>query len=138
MIRLCSETQTGMAEKVLKLDKVQHLVTRFWGTPRNGISPFESLLTLHPTPAVGTHPPEASGLIDELEPFERGWYAGPIGWMNQTAAEFVIAIRSALINHNELHVFAGAGIVEQSDPEREWQEIDDKMANFSFVSGDSV
>ncbi|NQU64965.1 MAG: isochorismate synthase [SAR324 cluster bacterium] len=135
MTHLCSETHTSVKERVLKLDKVQHLVTRFCGTPRAGLSSFETLLALHPTPAVGVHPPEANGLISELEPFERGWYAGPIGWMTQHTAEFAVAIRSALLNQNELHIFAGAGIVEQSDPAGEWQEIDDKMANFSFVTG---
>jgi len=135
MVHLCTKTQTRVEEQVLKLDKVQHLVTRFCGTPRSGISSFETLLSLHPTPAVGAHPPEASRLISQLEPFERGWYAGPIGWMNQDTAEFAVAIRSALINDKELHIFAGAGIVDQSDPEREWQEIDAKMTNFSFVKG---
>ena len=135
MSHLCSETLTNTDEQVLKLDKVQHLVTRFCGTPRKGLTAFETLQSLHPTPAVGADPPDAAGMISELEPFERGWYAGPIGWMNKHSAEFAVAIRSALLTGLELHIFAGAGIVEQSDPDREWHEIDDKMSNFSFITG---
>ncbi len=138
MLQLCRETRLEVKERVLKLDKVQHLITRFCGTPRTGLTAFETLLALHPTPAVGTHPPHAAGLIRELEPFERGWYAGPIGWMSKHTAEFAVAIRSALLVENTLHIFAGAGIVDQSDPEGEWQEIDDKMANFSFITEDQV
>ncbi len=135
MKHLCTDARIEVENSILKLDKVQHLVSRFFGVPRAGLNPFETLLSLHPTPAVGVHPPNTTALIRTLEPFERGWYAGPIGWMNRHTAEFAVAIRSALIHKNELHIFAGAGIVAQSDPDREWQEIDDKMANFSFIKG---
>lgn len=135
MTHLCDKTQITSESSVLKLDKVQHLVTRFSGTPREGLTAFETLRSLHPTPAVGVHPPVATSLIGELEPFARGWYAGPIGWMSRETAEFAVAIRSALIRNSELHIFAGAGIVAQSDTDREWREIDDKMANFSFITG---
>lgn len=135
MKHLCSKSETGAEAQVLKLNKVQHLVTRFFGTPRNGLTAFDTLLSLHPTPAVGVEPPESRNMITELEPFKRGWYAGPIGWMNRHTADFAVAIRSALVYGKELHIFAGAGIVEESDPEMEWQEIRDKMSNFSFIPG---
>ncbi len=87
---------------------------------------------LHPTPAVGGYPREKTWHeIHELEGFDRGWYAGPVGWIGEDSAEMSVAIRSALMNNREVNIYAGAGIVPGSDPEKEWNEIEKKSLNFT-------
>jgi menaquinone-specific isochorismate synthase len=119
-------------ETLLKLSHVQHLYTRFRCLLKEGVGDGELLARLHPTPAVGGLPRERSFLkIAELEPFNRGWYAGPVGWISQDASEFVVAIRSALANEKTLSLFAGSGIVQGSQPETEWEENENKILNFT-------
>ena len=67
-------------------------------------------------------------ILSKIETFERGWYAGTFGVMSKTDAEFCVAIRSAFIESHRIRVFAGAGIVEGSQPLEEWQEIERKAA----------
>ena len=62
------------------------------------------------------------------EPFDRGWYAGSAGYLALEQAEFAVALRSALIQGDHIHLYAGAGIVAGSDPEQEWLEIENKAA----------
>ena len=69
-------------------------------------------------------------VIRHLEPFDRGWYAGPVGWIADGAAEFAVAIRSGLCQGSTLNVYSGAGIVCGSDPTLEWQEIEQKIGDF--------
>ena len=86
---------------------------------------------MHPTPAVGGTPRSAAlAAIRELEPYPRGWYAGPIGWIERDRAEFAVAIRSAMLSGATASVFAGAGIVPGSVPETEWQETQNKAQAF--------
>jgi menaquinone-specific isochorismate synthase len=79
---------------------------------------------LHPTPAMGGSPRElAMAYIQRNEPFPRGWYAGPIGWIDQKLdGAFAVAIRSAVAQERRAWLYAGAGIVDESNAEREWQE----------------
>ncbi len=79
---------------------------------------------LHPTPAVGGFPrEEAVRLIREHEGLDRGWYAGPVGWVDgRGEGEFVVGIRSALVQGNMATLYAGCGIVRDSDPESEYRE----------------
>jgi isochorismate synthase EntC len=79
---------------------------------------------LHPTPAVGGSPrPEALELIRRRERLDRGWYAGPVGWLDRHGeGEFAVAIRSALLRGGEARLFAGCGIVGGSDSRSEYQE----------------
>jgi len=94
-------------------------------------SAFDLLAALHPTPAVAGEPRlTALQAIRQLEPFDRGFYAGPVGYLSPACAEFAVAIRSVLIVRERAHVFAGAGIVPGSTAEGEWAEIGAKMANF--------
>jgi menaquinone-specific isochorismate synthase len=117
---------------ILKLNKVQHLYTQCHGTLAADLTDADILSKLHPTPAVGGFPrPQALKLIQELEPFERGWYAAPVGWVGYDDAEFAVAIRSGLIDRNRLLLFAGAGIVRGSQPEEEWAEIENKIRHFT-------
>ena len=93
---------------------------------------------LHPTPAVGGEPgPRAVEAISELEDLDRGWYAGPVGWMDAVEdGEFCVALRSALLRDRTAHLFAGAGIVADSDPEAELAETELKLgALLPLVSG---
>ncbi|MCP4724183.1 MAG: isochorismate synthase [bacterium] len=116
---------------VLKLPKVQHLFCRMSSLLKEGINDFDILSNLHPTPAVGGYPKEASlKRITDIEDFNRGWYGGAIGWIGNESAEFAVGIRSGLICNSELTLFAGAGIVQRSDPEEEWNETENKMLNF--------
>ena len=114
---------------LLQLSNVQHL-----RSPINGEMPLNKHLTdilavLHPTPAVGGTPREKAILeIKKLETFERGLYAGVVGWFNcQGDGEMVVAIRSALINGSSARLYAGNGIVQGSDPELEKMETDLKL-----------
>jgi menaquinone-specific isochorismate synthase len=122
---------------ILKLNKVQHLYTQCHGTLAANLTDADILPKLHPTPAVGGFPrPQALKLIQELEPFERGWYAAPVGWVGYDDAEFAVAIRSGLIDRHRLLLFAGAGIVRGSQPEEEWAEIENKIRHFTDLFTD--
>ena len=84
---------------------------------------------LHPTPAVGGEPRDAALVaIPELEQMDRGWYASPVGWMDAVEdGEFCVAIRSALLRDRIAHLFAGNGIVADSDPAAELAETELKL-----------
>ncbi|MEO1023056.1 MAG: isochorismate synthase [Bacteroidota bacterium] len=114
---------------VKKLSNVQHLFTPIRARIEEGASRTALLQNLHPTPAVGGHPKEkAVPFITELESFDRGWYAAPLGWINAHGeGEFVVAIRSGLIGEKEVRFFAGCGIVEDSDSRKEWEEMNLKL-----------
>lgn len=123
------EVQHPKAPLVKKLSNVQHLYTPITAKIKNGVSRTEVLKTLHPTPAVGGFPRDAAvDFIKEHEDFNRGWYASPIGWINAEGnGEFIVAIRSGLIKNDEVRFFAGCGIVEDSNPEKEWEETNLKF-----------
>ena len=84
---------------------------------------------LHPTPAVGGEPgAEAEVLIPALEGIDRGWYAGPVGWTDVTGdGEFCVALRCALLRDRLAHLYAGCGIVRDSDPASELAETEVKL-----------
>ena len=120
----------------MKLARGRHLYSKFEATLRPNVRTMDVLQALHPTPAVGGHPKaEALEAIRRLEKFDRGWYAGPVGWIGPEAAEFAVAIRSGLVQPERLALFSGAGIVEGSVPEAEWQEIEHKISDFLGVFG---
>lgn len=114
---------------IKKLSNVQHLYTPIRAQLKDHADMLEVLGHLHPTPAVGGYPwQNAAGYINELEPFDRGWYAGPVGWLNAAGkGEFAVAIRSGLFTESEAHFFAGCGIVADSDPASEWEETNLKL-----------
>jgi menaquinone-specific isochorismate synthase len=116
---------------VLKLSRLQHLSMQFSGQLKSKIQDCDILESMHPTPAVGGVPSEKAQMeIENIEKFDRGWYAGPVGWISKDEAEFAVAIRSGLVFEDELHLHSGAGIVEGSDYENEWEEIESKIAGF--------
>jgi menaquinone-specific isochorismate synthase len=131
---LCSGQIIEDQVSLLKLPRVQHLMARFRGQLADDINDSDLLEALHPTPAVGGLPREkAIGHIGSLERFDRGWYAGPVGWMGAQSTEFAVGIRSGLIEDSSILLYSGAGIVKGSDAESEWQEIENKMAGFLNV-----
>ncbi len=88
------------------------------------LSAVELAGRLHPAPSVGGSPRDAAlAWLEREEDLDRGWYAAPLGWMDASGAgEFCVALRSALVRDREAVLFAGAGIVEGSDPESELLE----------------
>lgn len=110
--------------RIKKLNNVQHLFTPISASIKDGVQIHDLLEKLHPTPAVGGYPKSDSvPYIQEIEQMERGWYSAPVGWFNLNGCgEFAVAIRSALLHKNHAHLYAGCGIVEDSDPESEWNE----------------
>ena len=125
----------------MTLARGRHLYTGFRGTLRDGIGALDVLRALHPTPAVGGTPTGAAlDAIDRLEPFDRGLYAGPVGWVGRdgagrAAAEVAVGIRSGLVEGPTLSLYSGAGIVVGSDPAAEWAEIEHKIGDFARVLG---
>jgi len=116
---------------VIKSGNLIHLKTHIECDVSENIRPEQILDVLHPTAAVcGSPTREAYRLIAELEPFDRGWFAGPIGWCDHRAAEFAVAIRSATFKDDKAIVYAGAGIVKGSDPLLEWSEIAAKGSQY--------
>lgn len=115
--------------RVVAARAVQHLETPVTATlPRNG-QILGLVERLHPTPAVGGQPKApAVALIRELETRDRGWYAGPVGWVTPDGSgEFDVAIRSALLSGDTASLFAGCGIVTDSRPAAEYAETDLKL-----------
>ena len=82
---------------------------------------LEFVEALHPTPSVAGVPTKrAVELIRKLEGMDRGWYSGPVGWMDHMGrGEFAIAIRSGLVAGSRAYLYGGAGIVEGSDVEKD-------------------
>jgi menaquinone-specific isochorismate synthase len=137
LTELCDAVTIDRELTILKLNKVQHLYTQCHGNLKANLTDADILPKLHPTPAVGGFPrPQALKLIQELEPFERGWYAAPVGWVGYEDAEFAVAIRSGLIDRDRLLLFAGAGIVRGSRAEEEWAEIENKIRHFTDLFTD--
>jgi isochorismate synthase len=114
---------------LVKVANIQHLATPIHAQLSQPRSAVELAGILHPTPAVGGEPRDrALAVIDELEALDRGWYAGPVGWMDAAEdGEFCVAIRSALLRDRTAHLFAGNGIVGDSDPEAELAETEVKL-----------
>ncbi|HEU5433423.1 MAG TPA: isochorismate synthase, partial [Thermomicrobiales bacterium] len=110
--------------RIARSRSVQHLSTPIAGTLAPGATALALVGCLHPTPAVGGAPRhDALAFIRERENLDRGWYAGPVGWLDANAdAEFVVALRSGLIDGCEATLFAGCGIVAASDPDAEYRE----------------
>lgn len=134
---VAEELAIATRPEVARLRHVQHLVTPISGRLRADADVLTLVERLHPTPAVGGMPRElALELIAEEEPIERGWYAGPLGWMDRHGdGEFVVALRSGVVRGREATLFAGCGIVADSDPEREWDESASKLLALGSALG---
>ncbi|MEY9869656.1 isochorismate synthase MenF [Peribacillus sp. RS7] len=121
---VCEKVIVPAEPKLMKNRHIQHLYTPVRGISKEGVTIFEFVEKLHPTPAMGGLPKEKAVVrIREMEGLERGFYAGPLGWVDTYGnGEFAVGIRSALIQNNEASLFAGCGVVEDSTPESEFRE----------------
>jgi isochorismate synthase len=110
--------------RIERLPNLQHLLTRIRAQLAPGCTILDVVERLHPSPAVGGSPREpALALIRASEGLDRGWYAGAIGWLDRFGdGEFVVGIRSALVRGSDATLFAGCGIVADSDPAAEYAE----------------
>lgn len=128
--------------RLLSLSGIHHLETLIHATCVAGTGVLDVVDALHPTAAVcGSPQPAAQAFITREEDFDRGWYGGPVGWFDDALdGVFVPALRCALLDAESWHLFAGAGIVEGSDPHREWEETSLKfetaLSAMSAGSGD--
>jgi menaquinone-specific isochorismate synthase len=113
----------------VRVGNLQHLATPIRAQLAEARGAIELAGLLHPTPAVGGEPrEEALRLVSELEGIDRGWYAAPVGWMDAVEdGEFCVGLRSALLRDRHAHLFAGCGIVADSDPAAELQESELKF-----------
>ena len=112
----------------MQLHKVQHLCVPIHAILNPNTTTKALLETLHPTPAVAGLPKQlALQFIEDHESYPRGWYAGTVGYIDAHKSDFSVAIRSALIAHKSIKLFAGAGLVKGSKARQEWQELDNKI-----------
>jgi isochorismate synthase EntC len=125
----CADVDAPAAPDLRVLRHVVHLLTPFRARLRAPRHVLELAGRLHPTPAVGGTPRElATDWIRTHEPVARGWYAAPVGWFDLDGnGELAIAIRSGVLAGNRAHLWAGAGIVAGSDPDRELAETEIKL-----------
>jgi menaquinone-specific isochorismate synthase len=112
-----------------RLANVQHLHTPVEAALPPAVRLLDALARLHPTPAVGGTPREAAiARIRSLEGFPRGLYAGAIGWIDSRGGgEFFVGLRAALLEGGHARLYAGAGIVAGSSPEKEFAETELKV-----------
>lgn len=134
----CSQLHAPDEPELLTLANVRHLASDVTGTqrrrgPRGEAGLLELIGAVHPTAAVcGTPTPDAAAVIAELEGMDRGRYAGPVGWLDAHGdGEFGLALRCAeLVGEDSARLFAGCGIVAESDPAAELAETQSKFAAF--------
>ena len=117
--------------QLVKLSKVQHLKTLITAKLNKDSDDFKLISSLQPTAAIGGTPREdALKCISKIEQFNRGFYTGIAGLITNEYTEFLVLIRSCLIQANLVHFYVGAGIVPESNPEDEWEELNSKLANY--------
>jgi len=114
---------------------MNHLKTKIRSKLNDATNPFDIIYKLHPTPAVAGMPKDiAIDKISNLESHHRGWYSGPIGWINSKYnADFKVAIRSGIANQEEICIYAGCGITKDSDAELEYNESELKFNSILSV-----
>jgi isochorismate synthase len=130
LLPYCSYLDEEAEPSVVAMANVQHLATQVEGRlSAPAASVVELMAALHPTPAVAGVPRAgALSLIGTHEPFDRGRYAGPVGWVDADGnGEWVVGIRSAELSGTTARVFAGVGVVADSDPDAELAETRAKL-----------
>lgn len=134
---LAAQLEVGGSPEVRQLRHILHLRTPIEAELDRDVHILDLVARLHPTPAVGGVPTEpALDWIVSRESAERGWYASPFGWVDERGdGEMVVALRSALIHGDRVHLYAGAGIVDESDPALEYEETEVKMAGMRAALG---
>ena len=125
----CEVVEADQEPFSLALPDLWHLATDVRGKLRAGVTLLDVIAELHPTAAVaGTPRRKAQAMIEELEPYDRAGYAGPVGWLSSDGSgELAIALRGGVIEQDQIRAFAGCGIVVESDPEAELEETELKF-----------
>lgn len=129
-LRPFAATVTARPPEVVRFTNIQHLATKVHAElSRPPADALQLAAALHPTPAVGGWPREAAErLIEELEGMERGWYAGAVGWIDGRGdGEFAVALRCGLLWEDGARLYAGVGVMPDSDPARELDETELKF-----------
>ncbi len=117
-----------------KAKNLIHLYQTLQATLNEGVKDFDIISALHPTPAVLGFPKrEAFDFLKKYENFNRGYYAGCLGWIREDKSLLQVGIRSAVVNNNTLTLFAGAGITKNSNAELEIMEINNKFKTLEEV-----
>ncbi len=125
-----SERVEASAPEVARFTNIQHLATTIRARLREPApNALELAAALHPTPAVGGYPVDAAlRLIDEFEAMERGWYAGAVGWLDGRGdGELAVALRCGLLWGDGARLYAGVGVMPDSDPAAELEETEVKL-----------
>ncbi|MED7923655.1 isochorismate synthase [Nonomuraea sp. LP-02] len=132
---LCSSLETPDEPELLVLPNVQHLASHVTGRLADGASVLDVVAAMHPTAAVGGTPTDlASKIIRELEGMDRAGYAGPVGWIDANGdGEWGIALRSGLVRGRRARLFAGCGIMGDSDPAAELAEAQAKFRVMQYA-----
>jgi isochorismate synthase len=129
-LRPFARSVSARRPEVVRFTNIQHLATAVTAE-LNDPAPdvLQLAAALHPTPAVGGWPRAAAErLIDELEGMERGWYAGAVGWIDGRGdGEFAVALRCGLLWEDGARLYAGVGVMPDSDPARELEETELKF-----------
>jgi isochorismate synthase len=122
-------TTAAPRPEIVKAASAQHLATPIRAHLASSVGVLDLVERLHPTPAVGGFPePAALPLIPALEGLDRGWYAGPVGWIDAAGdGDFSVALRSALLEPELARCYAGVGVVDGSDPAAELAETEVKL-----------
>jgi len=133
----CSSIETDPEPFSLALPDLWHLATDVKGKLKSETSLLDVVAALHPTAAVAGTPREAAReLISQLEPFDRGGYAGPVGWLSSDGSgEIAIALRGGVIEQDQIRAMAGCGIVSESDPDAELSETELKFRAVRWAFG---
>ncbi|SDK63558.1 isochorismate synthase [Nonomuraea jiangxiensis] len=132
---LCSSLETPDEPELLMLPNVQHLASHVTGRLADGASVLDVVAAMHPTAAVGGTPTHtAIEVIRELEGMDRAGYAGPVGWIDAHGdGEWGIALRSGLVQGRRARLFAGGGIMGDSDPAAELAEAQAKFRVMQYA-----
>ncbi|MCP3060279.1 isochorismate synthase [Myxococcus sp. K38C18041901] len=137
---LADEVHSDAEPQLLALKNVVHLRTGIRARLREGVSAAQVVEALHPTPAVGGTPRErALSFLVEHEGLDRGWYAGPVGWVGPERAHLMVGLRSARVRGSRARLYVGCGIVAGSIAEAEWRETEMKsLAVLRALGGGDV
>ncbi len=124
LLPIADELHISAQPAILQLSYIHHLHTPIQATLHDALGILPAVELLHPTPALGGSPRNlAMQFIQQHEPIPRGWYGAPVGWIDhELNGTFAVAIRSAIAQERRVWLYAGAGIVNDSDPQKEWEE----------------